>query len=1064
MLPALAVLVLAWSAAGWLTGTTLGLRTLLAAASWAVPSLTTGGVSGSLDEGFTLERMTIDEPGWSVTATQVVVVPRNIEWMRRTVDLAQLSAESVTVHWTTEAQKKEPSAPPASLALPIELNLRDARVGELTVGPRGATPQVLRDVRLVGRADANVIRIEQASASLGDSTARLSGQVGTATPFALDARAEVRSVLGDEPVQATLDASGSLLDTMIAAVSDNTAARFTARARVTAFAPVPLAALSLAVTEFEPSHWLPEVPTMRLAGSAELQPRVAPNAPFTLTGDFAVSNALAGPVDRQRIPVQSARGSLVWTAQSLDITVDELIGAGGSARGSVVRSAAGGIAAKAAFSGVDAAAIHSALVRTQAAGEIDYALDKGVQRFEGRASNAKGIALAAEFALVLADDVLEIRRTSLRIADGQASVSGRIELGKTTAAHVRGEFQALDLAQFVKGIDTRLNGKVAIDGTLQPTRRGQALLTLTDSRLAGRPVEGRADLRLNGELLDVDTELRSGTAQLIAKGGLGGGRELAFELNAPRLGDLAPTLGGEIHASGSVGGTLQVPTIVASASANALALPNKHRIEKADAAVRASAAADAPLDVTLTIAGHRAPESPELSLASASLTARGTTASHTIGFDATTGTRQSLVLRAAGGWRDDAWRGTINVANVGKPFSLRLDSPAPVLISASRLTVGPTSFTARETRVSDAEFTRIDGRIRTAGTFANMQPQALDSRARAPRRAVRTTAGDPQPLTLAGRWALDYADALSGIVVVERTAGDLYGGVDAVHPIGISDVGAALSIVDNRVTGTAYLRGRQLGKVDAVIDAYVDPVAMRLAQQRPFRINVDATLPDVGWIGPLIGDAVQIEGSAAINAVVGGTPADPTADGKLQGRDLRIIWIEQGLRLENGTLNAGLEDGVLVLSEMTFTGDARERPDDKRAMAALGTGAPGTLRVEGRIALQTLTGSIGVRAERLPIMQRRERWMVVSGEGGITLTPTRAELYAKPVVDGAYIDFSALRGPRTLPGDVVVVRTADEQAAKNAAPPLDVQLDVETRLGQRFYIRGAGWKRAWPAR
>jgi translocation and assembly module TamB len=448
------------------------------------------------------------------------------------------------------------------------------------------------------------------------------------------------------------------------------------------------------------------------------------------------------------------------------------------------------------------------------------------------------------------------------------------------------------------------------------------------------------------------------------------------------------------------------------------------------------------------------PGRPDLWIESAQLTARGTTAAHTIALEATTATKEPLVLQASGGWTADAWRGAVTTLTAGKPFDLRLETAAPVTLSAERVAVGPTAFVARDTRFSEVDFTRSDGRWRSFGTFANLQPQALDSRARAPRRAVRTTAGDPQPLTLAGRWSLEYRDAVNGVVVIERTGGDLYGGVDAVHSIGISDIGAALNIVDNRITGTAYLRGRALGKVDAVIDAWLDPQALRLAQNRPFRVNLDADLPDLGWLGPLIGDTVQIQGAATVHTVVGGTPADPTADGKVQGRDLRLVWIEQGLRLENGRLDAALEDGVLVLNEMTFTGETRVPPDEKRALGALTTGT-GTLKVVGRVALQTLTGSIGVTAEKLPILQRPDRWMVVSGEGGITLTPTRAELYGKPVVDGAYISFET-RGPRTLPNDVVVVRQEQPRKAKEGTPPLEVSVNVEGRLGQRFYIRGAG--------
>jgi translocation and assembly module TamB len=1051
LIPAAVLVACAWLAIGWLTGTAAGLRALLWTASWVVPTLAASGVEGSLAGGFSIERLAADEPRWSLVATEVAVRPARLDWSRRSFDFERVSAATIAVAWSAGDERKT-AQPPASLALPVELRLRDVAVGELAFGPRGAAPQRLRDVRLQGTADRVAIRIDRASARYGPTEAVVNGTLGTASPFPLAARAELRSVVLDKAVEAIVSADGSLHDLQVQATSDNAAGRVDARARLTPFAPVPLAALSLTVADLAPEQWLPDAPAMRLAGTAELRPQ--PGATFTLAGPFRVANALAGPIDRKRLPLQSARGSLVWSAASLDITLEHAEGAGGTARAGIVRAADGAITADARFAAIDASRIHTALAPTQVSGTLDYRLAGGEQRFTGRAANARGIPLDVEFALALADEVLTIDKAVARLADGRATVAGRVQLGRATSAQLRGEFEALDLSQFIAGVDTRLNGRVVVDGTLAPNRRGRAEVTLADSRLAGRALEGRADLRLDGNRVDVDADLRSGAARLQAKGGIGDGRELAFELAAPRLAELVPPLGGSLHAQGTIGGSLEAPSIAASAAASDLVLPNQHRIAKVDAAVRASVQPQAPLDIVVTVDGHRAPGRPELSIAQARLTARGTTAEHSIELAATTGQREPVALRAHGGWRDDAWRGAIAALAVGKPLELQLQGEAPVVLGAERIDVGPAAFTTRGTRFTEVALDRSGGRWRAIGSFANLQPQALDPRARAPRRAVRTTAGDAEPLTLAGRWSLEYGDALSGIVVIERTAGDLYGGVDAVHPIGISDVGAALNIVDNRVTGTAYLRGRELGKVDAAIDAWIDPEALRLAQDRRFRIAVDATLPDLGWIGPLIGDAVQVQGAASLQAVVGGTPADPTADGKLQGRDLRLVWIEQGLRLENGTLVAQLVDGVLVLDEMTFTGEARVAPDEKRALGALAT-TPGTLRVVGRIALQTLTGSIGVRAERLPILQRRDRWIVVSGEGGITLTPTRAELYATPTVDGAYVDFST-RGPRTLPADVVVVRDEQPKKGREGAAPLDVSVDVQARLGQRFYIRGAG--------
>ncbi len=1053
LMPAAILVALLWGVVVWLNGTTAGLRTLLVAATWALPSLQAAGAEGSLKDGFTLERLDIDEPGWSLAATNVRVKAEQISLNRRSLDLAHVSGRTLTVAWTPGADTVR-SGPPASLALPIELRIRDASFGELRVGPRGADPHVLRDIRLSGRADHAQIRIDSASARYGVTEATASGNLGVARPFPLSAHVELRSVVLDRPLQSVADAAGSLLDTKITATSDNGAAQLKAQARMTPFEPVPLAALSVEFRNFEPNQWIATLPAMRLSGSADLQPQTGASE-FTLVGPFKLTNGDSGPLDRKRLPVKSARGTLRWSPRALELAVTRVEGAGGTARGDAVIASDGSVNASATFNGVDAAGVHTAAAPTQASGQLDYRLEKGEQRFSGRASNARGLPLEVDFVIALAKQVLDIQKATARIGDGRADVRGQVRLGKQVEAQLRGEFSSLDLSRFVAGVDTRLNGRLAVDGTLQPVRRGRAELVLTDSRLFGRPVEGSVDLRLDGDLFDVDTALRSGTARLTAKGGLGAGRDLSFDLAAPKLAELAPGFAGSVAASGTVSGTLQAPALVATASASALVLPNRQRVDRLDASVRAGAVPDAPLNIDLTLAGHHMPDRPELSLASATLTATGTTASHSIKLSGMTGAQQPLALLAQGGWRDDAWRGSLVSASTGKPLDLVLDAATPVLISRERIEFGPTAFVARDTRFSEVEFTRTDGRWRMVGVFSNLQPQALDPRARAPRRAVRTTAATPQPLTLAGRWSLELADALNGILVIERTAGDLYGGVDAVHPIGISDVGAALNIVDNRINGTAYLRGRELGKVDAVIDAYVDPETMRLAQQRRFNIRIDATLPNLGWTGPLISDAVQIQGAASVQAVVGGTPADPTADGTVRGRDLRLVWIEHGLRLENGTLDAALEDGVLVVNDMTFTGETRVRPDERRAIGTLDLDKPGSLRIEGRIALQTLTGSIGVRVDKLPILQRRDRWMVVSGDGGITLTPTRAELYAKPVVDGAYVDFSSLRGPRSLPNDVVVVRT-EQKTAKPAAPPLDVMVDVEARLGQRFFIRGAG--------
>jgi translocation and assembly module TamB len=481
LVPAAAVVAAIALLVVWLGTTAPGLRALLWAATWAVPSLRATGVDGSLHDGFTLERIAVDEPGFALVATTVVVKPVQLSVQHRVIDLAQLSAAAATVAWAPSDTKSDAVAP-ASLALPLSLRLRDVTIGELQLGERGHAPHVVRDVRLRGQADQDAIRIEHASASYGPSAAVLAGTLGAAQPFPLEARAEVRSVVLDKPVQAVLTARGSLLDMALVARSDTTAGRLDAQARLTPFSAVPLAALSLAIADFAPDQWLPDVPTMRLSGTADLQPQ--PGVDFTLAGPFQLTNALPGPVDRQRLPLQSARGTVRWSAAALDLALERIEGAGGSARATLVRAADGALTGNATFTGIDAARVHSAATATQASGQVDFESGPGQQRYAGRATNARGLPIDLDFAVTVAGELVDIERATARLGEGRADISGRIRLGTTTAAQLRGEFRALDLSKFVAGVDTRLTGRLAVDGTLQPVRRGRAEVALSCSSTA----------------------------------------------------------------------------------------------------------------------------------------------------------------------------------------------------------------------------------------------------------------------------------------------------------------------------------------------------------------------------------------------------------------------------------------------------------------------------------------------------------------------------------------------------------------------------------------------------
>ena len=1062
---ALLILVAGSAAIWWMYTTSSGLRFVVLLNSRLNTSLIVRDVSGSLRDGFTAGSLSVTGPTWSMNAADVAVEPNELRWRQRVFDFERVTARSVAIDWVPSG---EPAAAPASLASPIDLRVRNLNVAELRFGARGDTPSVVGNIAADVRLNADEILVERAAFQHGPSRVTLSGRIDARSPFAVRAQAQVASTLREHGVTVQLSASATLLDAFVEINADSADARGQATARLTPFAPVPLAQLNADIAHFNPAAWFDGAPTMRLRGSTDLKP-VAAAAGLSVDGPFSIENLDAGPIDKQRVPVRSARGSVTWSADTLTLALQRVEGIRGGAAGDLTWSAAGGVNAKLTLSGIDASTIYSTAAPTRISGTLNYSWVDQTQRFVGALRTDGAVAvgkntrleLAADFSLLLRDQVLNVETARLRVADGRAELTGRVELNGSYAARIKGTFDSLDLARLVKGFDTRLNGSVELDARFRPTITGRAEIAFLDSRLMGRALDGRAAVALADQRIDVDVNVASRSARLTARGGLGSGRELTFELAAPQLAEIVPQTSGSVTVRGTASGEFSAPQLRLDATANDLKFANGQTVDSMTASIAGGTAATAPLAIMVKITGHRAPD-PDASLAGATLVARGITSDHTLELNGTTLSQQPLRVVATGGWRagvaqDYAWRGSLITAESGKPLELRLSEPASLTIAPGSVSFGPARFVARGTQFSTVEVQQHDGRWRTSGTFDGLRPQALDASASASaaRRLVRTGGGAREPLTLRGRWELELATTLTGVIIVERTGGDIYGGIDALHPIGIRDLGLALSVLNDRVTGTAYVRGKALGRLDAVIDAYVDTSgAVQIARNRPFRIEVDAVLPDLSWMGPLIGDSVQIEGSGSIKTAISGTPADPTASGAIRASGLRIAYVEQGLRLEDGTLDANLEDGVLVVNELVFTGAPRVAPDDKRAAEAISFETPGRLRTVARIALRTLTGSVGIQAERLPVLQRRDRWMVVSGEGGITLVPKRADLYAKLHVDGAYIDFSRLLGVRSLPNDVVVVRA--QQEPKADAAPVDVTLDVRGNLGSRFYIRGAG--------
>ncbi|MGB4063301.1 MAG: translocation/assembly module TamB domain-containing protein [Azonexus sp.] len=254
--------------------------------------------------------------------------------------------------------------------------------------------------------------------------------------------------------------------------------------------------------------------------------------------------------------------------------------------------------------------------------------------------------------------------------------------------------------------------------------------------------------------------------------------------------------------------------------------------------------------------------------------------------------------------------------------------------------------------------------------------------------------------------------------------------------------------------------GSRIGQVDGELTAAMLG-AWSLNQNARWQGRLKTDIADLGWLAELIGEGWQSEGRLNGELQLAGTPAAPLSSGRFRGEKLALRLPTQGLNLARGELDVDLRNNLLHINRLGFDSLLQPMPrairlDARDDLAAL-TKQPGRLEISGEIrvdrGMQSDNAFLDIKLDRLGAFQLPDQWVMVSGNGRLSLKDGTLGAVGKLAVDAGYWQLAPGGTPR-LSDDVVVKRPGTEKPAASLRPKLE--LDINTDLGRNFLFNGAG--------
>ncbi len=1036
----------------WLVATTSGLQWLTGMAErHSAGKISMSGVGGSLLESIDIQQLVFRDAGTRITLHGV-----HLQWQPSALLHGQLNVLHLTLQQVDvlSPPSATPTVLPDTIGLPLAVRVQQMHVVALRLFSRenAAADFVAGDIeaRLDSNAKQHDVQVTHVKLDYGDMSGAL--QIATQKPFKLQAAATLDAPLQlsgkMQTMRVTAAASGDLQHINLSLTGKGAGMNVQGSAQLSPVAEVLLDEMELAVSGVQMQWLSAAMPPARLSGKAVLRGKKG----GVLEGTVQVRNGNAASYDKNALPVLGINARLritdtQWQLQQMDAQFPQ----DGHITGKLAwQTASGKISAQLKVRELDPQALDTRMPSTRIQGDISL---------ESAGQNQRVVLALNDSKYAVSGDLnkrgKQVVLRDLRVVHGETvlSGSGHLALNRRRTFSLVTQLQKLNLAEFMRAPATDLNASLEVSGALLPEAAGLLQFDLFNSRFAEYEIGGSGHFDFVGlqrAVGEIEARLGDNSLRLDVAHGTQADH-LKLLLDAPNLAQVSTTLAGKLSGQGDLSGTLAAPALNFELSGKALLLAGQ-RIDQLDAAGELS---DQAMNLQIGLVGFHSESA--LNIPQAKFDFHGSRAQHTVNASARISQGAavlgdvSLVASgsfsdAAQGWQALQWKGTLDKLDASGIAPLHLLSAAPLALSKNSMQFGAAELGMSGGTIQIADVQWTPQRMHSAGKFSGLNVRAVNLQSDKP----LTDAFES--MRFGGAWEVTADEHLQGNLQVQRESGDWVIDGSTGLRLGLNTMQLSLRAEHDSLQATLEASGDRLGELaaHASVPLTKDASGWMIASEAPLDGHLHLLSQDISWLGPMFDGNLQSGGSLKMEADVLGTMQQPRLRGDAQGDALVFALLDQGVRFDQGQLRMRFEPEAVHLDRLAFSAPYQKMPDDSLLSDYKLIGAAGQLSASGNIDLQGGASDLQISAERVPLAQRADRWVIASGTGRAHYADKTLMLGGNIRADAGIIKQLVSNRPRWS-DDVQMV------GQKPAAPSsFSSAVDATLDLGEHFYIRASG--------